>query len=448
MRLRIVPVVLLLLAAAACASRTAPPLPAVPRYIDYVFPAVPASLQATPGAERIDAGWRFLQNDDLRNADREFAQALRRSPGLYPAQAGAAYVALARRDYDRAAAAFEAVLRADAQYVPALVGRGQTLLALMRDDEALASFEAALAADPSLTELRQRIELLRFRNVQDLIAGARAAAAAGRRGDARAAYARALAATPDSAFLHRELGMLERQDGNADAALEHFRRATELDPADTVSHVQLGELLEARQDFAGAEAAYRRAAASEPSPALAARIAAVAEKGRESRLPMEFRAIPTAAAITRGDLAALIAVRLEPLLRTVAPRQVVATDLAGHWAAPWITQTARAGVMDPFENHTFQPRAPVRRGDLAAAVSRLVTMLAADRPDLRARIAVRPAIADMQPGHLNYPAASVAVASGVLPLVDGGRFDVGRPVSGAEAVDAIDRIRALAGAPR
>jgi hypothetical protein len=51
----------------------------------------------------------------------------------------------------------------------------------------------------------------------------------------------------------------------------------------------------------------------------------------------------------------------------------------------------------------------------------------------------------MAPGHLSYPAAAVAVASGVLPLRDGGRFQVADAVSGSEAVDAIARLRALAG---
>jgi hypothetical protein len=107
-------------------------------------------------------------------------------------------------------------------------------------------------------------------------------------------------------------------------------------------------------------------------------------------------------------------------------------------------QVARAGVIEPFENHTFQPRASVRRGDLAAAVSRIVTALAAGNPGLRKRIAERPKIADMSPGHLSYPAVSIAVASGVMPLLDGGRFQASRGVGGAEAIEVIGRLRALA----
>ena len=75
-------------------------------------------------------------------------------------------------------------------------------------------------------------------------------------------------------------------------------------------------------------------------------------------------------------------------------------------------------------------------------------LLAADRPELRARLADRPQITDMAPGHLSYPAASAAVASGVVPLLDGGRFEVGRLVSGVDAAETVARLRTLAGPPR
>jgi hypothetical protein len=53
----------------------------------------------------------------------------------------------------------------------------------------------------------------------------------------------------------------------------------------------------------------------------------------------------------------------------------------------------------------------------------------------------------MDPAHLAYPAAAAAVSAGVLPLIEG-RFLVNRPVTGAEAVAAVDRLRTLAGAAR
>ncbi len=87
----------------------------------------------------------------------------------------------------------------------------------------------------------------------------------------------------------------------------------------------------------------------------------------------------------------------------------------------------------------------VRRVDLATAISRLLALVGSARPELQSRWrAARPAIADVSAGHLNYPAVSLAVASGAMRLAAGDRFQLSRPVPGAEAIDAINRVYALA----
>jgi tetratricopeptide (TPR) repeat protein len=433
----------MLLLTAACASKQVPPAPTSLAHPEFLYPSVPAGLQKTFSAQHVDLGWRYLQIDDLRGADREFAAALKSDPKMYPAHAGHGFVALARRDFDRAVPAFDAALATSASYVPALVGRGQALLALGREGDALALFETAVKLDPTLTDVRQRAEVLRFRGVQDLIETARAATKSGRFPEARAAYERAIAISPESAFLYRELGVLERRAGNMEQAMSRLRRATELDPLDATAFVQLAELLESRQDFAGAGAAYRKAVELDPSPEIEVRLATVTKNAREAQLPPEFKSALSAAQITRGDLAAIIGVHLESIVEAAPTRQVVMTDIRGHWASPWITRVAEAGIMPPFENHTFQPNAAVRRGDLAVAISRVLTLVSSSDSVLRARLAQPPAIGDLNPRHVQYTAAAAAVASGVMPLLEGDRFLVGRPVSGREAVDTVDRVSAL-----
>ncbi|HEY3160657.1 MAG TPA: tetratricopeptide repeat protein [Vicinamibacterales bacterium] len=426
---------------AACAMKEAPTLPPGLKYPEFVYPAaVPA---AGPQAAAVDRGWRYLQNDDLRSAEREFAAALKAVPDHVPARTGEGYLAMARQDYMRALDHFELALRGAPAYAPALVGKGQALLSLNRDSDARAAFEAALKADPSLANLGPRIDVLKFREIQNLIAAARQAMNAGRLDEAREAYQRAIAATPDSAVLYRELGMVERRRGDTAAALEQFNRAVALDPTDAVSLSQAGEILEERGDFTGAETAYRNAATADPFSGYDRKAEAVAAKARDARLPAEFRALATAPQITRGDLAALIGIRLEDVLRAAPATPVVTTDTAGHWAAPWISQVVAAGVIPAFDNHTFQPRAALRRVDLAEAASALLRVIARTHPVVQARLATQPTVSDMSASHLNYRAVAAAVSAGVLPLLDDGRFDIERPVSGAEAIAAIDRLRAL-----
>jgi hypothetical protein len=102
----------------------------------------------------------------------------------------------------------------------------------------------------------------------------------------------------------------------------------------------------------------------------------------------------------------------------------------------------RAGVMEPYANHTFQPRTVVRRADLAQVVSRLLDIVAPE--SVAAWRAARTRFADVADTHLAYPAASNAVASGVMAPSPDGTFQPSRVVTGAEAVQAIERLRALA----
>ncbi len=50
---------------------------------------------------------------------------------------------------------------------------------------------------------------------------------------------------------------------------------------------------------------------------------------------------------------------------------------------------------------------------------------------------------DVGVSNLHFADASLSVAAGILPLADGGLFQLSRPVSGAEAIDAISRIERL-----
>ena len=429
--------------ASACAPKTAPVVPGPPRHPDFVFPSVPAGAAAQQ-VSRVSRGWQYLQFDDFRSAEREFTAALREQPAFHPAHTGLAYLEMARGNEKAAAERFERALATDAEYVPALVGRGQVLLALDRPGDALASFEAALAKDPSLTGLRTRVDVLRFRATQDMLARAKAAAEGRRWAEAEAAYRQAIAASPESAFLYRELAIVERQSGQITEALEHFRRAVQLDAADAKSLASVGAILEQQGDDMAALAAYERARAIDPAEVPESVIARVRDSVKLAKLPAEYRAIPGEASLTRAQIAALIGVRLEPLLARVKPRQLIITDIRNHWAQPWIAPVVRSGAMDTLPNYEFEPSRRVRRGELAAIVSRLLALVGAIKPQLAKKWdGTKVQIADVPVAHLSYPAVSIAVASGVMPLV-GNNFELLRPVTGAEAMEIVGRLEALA----
>src|SRR5882724_4834878 len=192
----------------ACAPKVVPtPVVTAPKFPEFIRPAVPAAMADGPAAAAASRGWAFLQSGDFKTAEREFASALKAQPAFYPAETSLGYLELARKDAKAALPHFDRALELNGQKddVSAFLGRATALMALNRESDALAAFESALAADPSQTELARRVEVLKFRNVERGIGRARDAARAGRLDEAAQAYAIAIAGSPDSAFLYREL---------------------------------------------------------------------------------------------------------------------------------------------------------------------------------------------------------------------------------------------------
>jgi tetratricopeptide (TPR) repeat protein len=440
-------IIALVIVTGACAQKTVPlPNESATRFQDFAEPTIPELFGGYPAAVASQKrGWRFLQAGDFREAQREFQMALKSAPEFYPAETSLGYLELARKDAKAALAHFEKALLLNGRYPPALVGGGQAFLALGRDKDALFAFQSAVAVDPSLSDIRRRVDALQFRGVEAQLSSARQAVKDGRLNEAARAYEGAIATSPDSGFLYRELADVEIKRGASDAALADLQKAVSLDAGDTVAMVQIGDVLSARGDVDGAARWYGEAFVIEPSDAIEAKLDAVRARAEASHLPGEYQSIQSTPQLTRGELAALIGIRLPALVQAARKRDaVVLTDVRTHWASTWILAVTRAGIIDSFDNHTFQPRGVVQRSDLAVAMSRLLSRIAVDAP-LRARNwqAARMRFTDLTPTHLAYPAASMAVAAGVMDAGDN-TFQPSRVVTGAEAAAAVARVEALA----
>lgn len=445
----------LTLGASACGPKRLPP-PAVAAA--PAFPAFerPELIEPLPGPLptavrlRYDEGWSRLQAGRVDEASAIFDEVTRSTPAFYPARAAHGYARLAARDTVGAVARFDAALAVRPDYLPALAGRAEAMMASGRGVEAIAALQALIAADPQRVSAQTRLETLRLQVIEGLVGEARAARQRGDLEASRTAWARAVEASPDSADFLRELAQVERQAGQFDAALARARAALLLDDGDAATHALVGELELARGNVRPALEAFQKAAAREPRPEFRTRIEELERRLDLAGLPEPYRGIGLRGAVSRGDLAALLGVRLEPLMAGSRGQPIpLMTDVRGHWAQRWILDVARAGVMEIFPNHTFQPGTTVRRSDLARVVALLFTRVQAADPSAAARWRGRTAaITDVAAGNPVREAAHLTVEAGILNLDPGGAFSATRAVSGPEAIAAVERLAALSGVAR
>ncbi len=429
---------------AGCSRPTPAPVlvPGHERYPDYPLPDVPPDLaQVRRAADGHDRAWKQLQTGDPRGAERTLRAVLQRTPAFYPSQAAIGFARLALDDGDGALEWFDRALARRGDYTAALVGRAEALLELGREGEAFAAYRRVLEVAPDQPVAVRRTQVLRLRAVQSDVARGQRAVASGDFAEAREAFERALEASPESGFLHRDLARVAHALGDDDEAVVRATRAIELDADDAEAYAIRGRVKASRDDVDGALDDLRRARRLDPTlPEVDALIGSLEASLADAALSADFKAIPERPSLTRGDLAALLAHHVPALLAPQRP-PVLLTDARRHWAQDAILQVTRAGVLDEYANHTFQPNAVVTRGDFAVTVDRVLARVASQAP-AAARVwqGARLAFSDVRSGNVLYVPISRTVASGVLAPVEGQVFGARRPLTGAEGVAAVRRL--------
>ena len=424
-------VVLALLA--ACAH---PKSAALPEGVDLVYPSLaPGALR---GGESRDfqRAWEAVLAGDSSKAIRGFEELRRKRPGLVALDAGLGFARLRRSDLPGASRSFEAALAKDPNYLPALLGAASAARRQGQADAALALYVRATDLAPNDVLARRRLGELKLQLTERHVGAAQLARQRGDETAAIAEYRQALQAAPELADVRIELANLLLKNGDRAGAVDLL----EADPRqDRHALMALGELLAAQKEYARALDAYRRILRRDPQDAEARERASQLRLDSElAQMPEEYRRIPQAQRVTRAELAALIASKLTALQRLPEREPRVATDISGSWARSHILRVLSLEILDLYPNHSFQPGSTVRKGDLAAALGKVLDLLA-----VPAREA--PALKDMSPTNLQYAGAARLVSLGIMDITPEGAFEPWRVLTGKDTVAVVEALARLVG---
>lgn len=415
---------------------TAPVRPPSGEVEDFVFPGWRPDEVSRDEAADLQKAWTELGIGKLAAAEKRYRKMLARSPGLIAAETGLAYVKLRAGRFDEAQQLFDQTLSRRGDYVPALVGRASAALRQGKPEEALSPLQRASVLDRTNEVVQRRFAEVRLQVIDRRVAAARREAQVGRLAEAGDIYRQALATAPELSGVRLELAdLLIRQD-----ALDEAASVLLADPSgERQILLRLGELEERRQQPEQALEAYRKLLVQDAADSEALAGAQRVRRSLEMRqMPEEYRRIVEAPSITRADLAALLAVKVTALSRLTPGRPPVAIDISGSWARDHIIRVLAFDLLTVYPNHTFQPAATVRRGDLARAVQQVLDRL---------QVPVRPGppVTDLSSANPVHYSASRVVAAGLMDLSPSGAFEPWRPVSGQLAVDVVDALARLVG---
>jgi len=390
-----------------------------------------------------DEAWRDLKEG---RGDRARRQLLKLGEDNPVYAAGMGYANLAQADLAAAEASFLESLRRYPDLVLANIGLAQIYQSRGRKDLEFVQYREILKADPGNRWAGPRLDKLRDELVAGALAEAKASIAAGNREEAKKALLKALSYAPESADASLELARISRQEKKTDQARLYYKTAADARPADKAVLREYAEFLYETEEFGRSLDHYEKLAELEPGDkAVAARIEELKNKLGVVELPSQYGLIAAQESMTREDLAALIAVKFKNFLNVPERQTPILVDISTSWAQKFIIKVASLGVMNVFDNHTFQPLRIINRAELAESVVLLMDFLKGRGARFVPLLDIRRIqIADVAPDSFYFPSISRAVACQVMDLSPQRMFEPGKIVSGQDALKILDIVLGLA----
>lgn len=381
---------------------------------------------------------RFLAGMEDAKVVKDLDKLLKKQKDFSAAVTIEAYIALYQHQDPSAIRKFEQVLSANPGNRIALYYLAE--LAFARGDYARSSdlYSKLIAVDTNRADLEAKRQKSLLLATENLLQSAAKAEEEKRLTAAEELYRQTLGMAPHEPAFHARLAGLLVKEQKWDEALVHYRTQLELGGRNPGVERNIAEaLMNLGRTEEARDVLDRLRKEGSVDEGLDAKVNELEDLGRWGNDIESFREIKSSQALTREQLAALI-IRYFPQVAEFRQSPQIVTDTQGSWARTEVQVVVGVGLVDPFPNHTFQPSAPVTRGEFAMAISRLVRLLSVS-PSTAPPIPV----SDLDSGNAIYPEIQLVLGHGLMTLDSAGTFGINGELSGEEAVPAVERLLRL-----
>ncbi len=314
-----------------------------------------------------------------------------------------------------------------------------------RGEEAFAEYKKVLEKSPDHEWAKYYSQLIKKEKTEELLKQADFFWNQKQFDKASDMYIRVLYYSPELVEPHLKLAQYYKNLGDYDKALNHYKTAHSLQPENLNIKEELAEIYILTKKYKEAYDLYQELAKIDPENSkYKKRLDYIKNELLFVELPRQFYEIPSKDAVTRADLAALIAIKFSDILSKEKKKPPIIVDIATHWAAHYIIEVTSIGLMDVYPNHTFQPEKTLTRGELAIILNNLIDFL--ERKGYKLYKQFSPDeihLTDVAPDHFIYQPIIRVLSYQLMDLFPGLEFKPFLEVNGEEAVTVIETLERL-----
>lgn len=419
----------------ACATyRTPPPT----LYIDNLPQPIVAELSLDERIVTEDA-WKSIKRGNGIKARRSLSKLDENSPFYY---VGMGYAYFIMNDFALAEDFFKAAQRYSPDMSIIHLGLAQIYRRTGREDQAFSEFREILKQEPDHPWAKPQYQAIKSQKTTEYLNAGMSYLEAGNIEASKESYLRTLYYSPESTQAHLALAEIFQKEDNLENALVHLEAASKSEPENDEILAKYGEALFSANENKRALEIYERLAAEHPgNQDFQQRLEILKNRLGIFELPSQYNTIISSEAVSKEEVAALMAVKFQSVLESPSKTPPIIIDIATSWASDYILKMTSLDLLDIYPNHTFRPKKIITRAEMAEILIRLVDYLE-DR-GFRFIRQIPPEsiqISDVSADNYYYQPILQIISYDIMSLSLDQAFQPDLPVSGSEAIRLFDII--------
>ncbi len=390
----------------------------------------------------VEDAWKEIKKGNGRKAINQISKLDPDSPFYFTLSAYAHYLL---NDMQSAEHYFKTAIKKYPDVSLNHLGLAQLYQKIQKDDLAFIEYREVLKKEPGHPWAKARYEEIKEEKTKQTLKSAKNLLDNEEISASEKTYLKALYYSPESVEAHSALADIYTKQQKYERAIIHLKTLLSSQPKNKDFLRSYAEALFQIEDFKKSFEVYKDLKELEPeNQEINKRIEQLRNRLGIFELPSQYDAIPSQEAITKEDIAGLIGVKFQNYLEDLEKEPSIIIDISTSWASKYILKLTSMDILSIYPNHTFKPKKIITRSELAEIMYSLINYLKKQGYSLVQQIPPQSIqLPDVPPNNFYYRPITMAISYGILNTSTGGNFNPEDPVSGQNAIKAINILLSL-----